>query len=198
MSARVADELLSVFRDAVMIPIAFGEVFPLGYRVSAAGGDGGELIFANATVENFFEAGLRIEKPLSAISDQRNGSGPIVLANNNGVPGNADYREHSGFAGGDIKLVEIFGVLDVITGEKLVIIRTEEAREGRAVPGLRSRNQSTQAVIGGGESTLFRGWGLGLGGGRDGKQAGDEENSYGQKRGDCKCGLNMDHLMGSV
>ena len=139
---------------------------------------------------------MRIEKPLSVASHQRDGSGPIVFANNNGVTGIVDFLEHSRFSGGDGKLVQILGVLDVIAGEELVIIRPEETCEGGAVPGLCSRNQSTQAVIGGSESTLFRG--LGLGGGRDGKQAGDEENSYGQQRGDCKGELSMDHLVGSV
>src|ERR1700722_8701850 len=173
MGAGRADQVLRVFGNAIVVPVACGVVLPLGDRVGAACGNGREFIFANTTVDDFVETSLGIKKPLSAVLYERNGSGPIVFANGDGVPGIVDFLQLSRFADSNGELVAILGVLDVVAGKKLVIVWAEDLREDLRVLGLDGGNQSPQGVIGRGKSALCGR--LSVSGRGDGKKTGRKE-----------------------
>src|SRR5258708_15820786 len=63
------------------IVMLFHRVFTLGVHITAANLDGIQFVGTNAAAQNFFSAGFGVEQPLPTLLNERDGKGPVVLAN---------------------------------------------------------------------------------------------------------------------
>ncbi len=63
------------------IVMLFHRVFTLGVHITAANLDGIQFVGTNAAAQNFFSAGFGVEQPLPTLLNERDGKGPIIVAN---------------------------------------------------------------------------------------------------------------------
>src|SRR5258705_12398211 len=56
-------------------------LFTLGVHITAANLDGMQFVGTNAAAEDFFSGGVGVEHPLPSLLNERDGKGPIIIAN---------------------------------------------------------------------------------------------------------------------
>ncbi len=118
-SGRADDKVLSIFRHAIVIPIALGEVFPLRDGVGAAGFYGGEFILADAAILNLFHAALGVKKPFAVFLNHRNRRGPFKVAKGYSICGGVYLLQLGIFLRGGREIVQIVFVFDGISGKQI-------------------------------------------------------------------------------
>src|SRR6266436_4346660 len=59
----------------------FHRIFTLGVHITAANLDGIQFVGTNTAAQNFFSAGFGVEQPLPTLLNERDGKGPIIIAN---------------------------------------------------------------------------------------------------------------------
>src|SRR6478672_2169346 len=134
--------MLRVFGDAIIIVITLSEVFPLRQHISAAGGDSGELVFADPAIQYLFRAGFGIKAPLVTLFDDRNGKWPVVRADGKRDLVSCRRRlEFGRLIKSDNELVKFVIVLNRITGEQLVVVGPKDLCQYGAVLGFGGTHQ---------------------------------------------------------
>src|SRR3990172_9368499 len=154
--ARRADELLCVLGHAVLICARLGEILPLGQNIGARSENRRQLILANSPVQDLLDTRLSVEAPPLLFFYNRDGKGPIALADRKGELSFIHALEFGGLFNRGSELIHLAIVLYRISREQLLqSAGAEDLSERSAIFCLRRLHERLHGIFRSSEEYCF-------------------------------------------